>query len=61
MCLIGELLIGEFCGTQHPVCAEIIDFDSEITQTRTMNIPITNIFEFDSPITMELEFDGEYK
>lgn len=61
MCLIGELLIGEYCGTQHPIGAEIIDFDSEFLQIREMNLPITDIFEFDAPITMELEFNGEYK
>ena len=61
MCLIGQLMIGEFCGTQHPECAEIIDFDSSIITIRNIDLPITDIFEFDSPITMVLEFNGEYK
>ena len=54
------MLIGEF-GDEHPACAEIIDFNSEINQEIEKDLPITTLVVWDSPITMVVEWDGGYK
>lgn len=61
MRLIGQSLIGELFGLEHPECAEIIDFDSALCLVRETDQPINMVIEWDSPINMIVEWDSEYK